>query len=591
MSTKTRWQSFFKVDSKVQQEEHSRPKTKKLFKKIYGGTKIPWLQMILGWIIVIVAVALAALQTETLAQFSAGNISDLGQVISYALMALLCSTITVLSVSAPLGEVRVATNVRKKLWNKIMRLPVSYFDKESPNRIISRVTIDAASAAIPFEVMRGSLILLAVALTMMLMSSCNKTMLLVMLVGALIVMVLMFLTYRLMIFAGFISANRLSVFTSFLSERLANIKLIKASKAEKAETRKGEEIIEMRYKAGIFNVAASTIVSMASSVNVAAMYVACFLVGAVLIQNGTIVNGADLNAAYLYGGYITLMFAYIAQIPTRIGVAAGSMQGFAAIYDEKDEDVTSGSLMPENTGDISMEQVGFSYENGRQVLNAVSCGIPQGKVTAIVGPNGAGKSTLIKLVDRLYTDYSGNLYVGETRAENISLHAWRDQFAIVSQNASLFSGSIKDNICYGLDRAASLEEISHIAHLANLDELIAKHEEGLDFDIGIGGSRLSGSEQQRLAIARAMMKDPKYLILDEATANLDAKTESQVKESISMLMKGRTVITIAHNFSAIEQADHILVINNGSIEGAGTHQELLETCEFYKKLAGAGFEV
>lgn len=591
MKKESKIKEFFRVDAKVQQEEQNRPKGKKVLKRAFSGVKIPWGQMIFGYVIGVVAVAVAALQTESLAKFAAGEITNIADVITYAVLSFLTWTVTLCAISAPLGEVKVATRMRRKLWNKIMRLPVSYFDRESPNRVVSRITWDASMSVAPFTLLRMSIMLITVATVMMLISTCDRTMLLVMMAGVPIVLVLMTVTYRLMMLAGFMAANRLSLFTSFLSERLANMKLIKASKAEVSETKKGEEYIDMRYKAGIFNVAASTIVSVASSFNTIAMYVACFLVGAALIQKGAITDGAELNAAYLYGGYIGIAFSYISQVPIMIGAASGNMQSIAAIQDEPEENVASGADVPQESGDLRMENVGFGYENGRQVLGNLSCVIPQGKVTAIVGPNGAGKSTLIKLIDRLYTDYSGNLYVGETRAEDISLNAWRDQFAIVSQNPSLFSGSIKDNICYGAKGEPSLEEISHIAQLANLDALIAKHPEGLDYDVGIGGCRLSGGEQQRMAIARAMMKDPKFLILDEATANLDAKIEKSVKESIAMLMKGRTVITIAHNFSAIEQADHILVLNNGSIEGAGTHQQLLETCDFYKKLANAGYEV
>lgn len=591
MKNESKIKNFFKVDPKVQQEEQNRPKGKKVLKRAYNGVKIPWGQMIFGYVIGIAAVAVAALQTESLTKFAAGEITNIADVISYAVFSFLTWFVTMFAISAPLGEVKVATRMRKKIWNKVMRLPVSYFDRESPNRVVSRITWDASMSVMPFTLLRMAIMLFTVAIVMMAISSCHNTMLLVMMAGVPVVLILMTVTYKLMALSGFMASNRLSVFTAFLSERLANIKLIKASKAEEAETKKGEDIIDMRYKAGIFNVIASTVVSLASSFNTIAMYVACFLVGAALIKSGAIIDGADLNAAYLYGGFIGIAFSYISQVPIMIGAVSGNLQSIALLHDEKEEDVISGSEAPQEAANIRMENVAFAYKGGRQVLGGASCVIPHGKVTAIVGPNGAGKSTLIKLIDRLYTDYSGDLMMGEVRADAVSLNAWREQFAIVSQNASLFSGSIKDNICYGVDRQPSLEEISLIAHLAHLDELIAKHDEGLDFDIGVGGCRLSGGEQQRLSIARAMMKDPKYLILDEATANLDAKTESQIKASIDTLMKGRTVITIAHNFSAIEQADHILVLNNGSIEGAGTHQELLATCDFYKKLASAGYEV
>lgn len=232
--------------------------------------------------------------------------------------------------------------------------------------------------------------------------------------------------------------------------------------------------------------------------------------------------------------------------------------------------------------DLRLDAVSFGYGD-RLAVEGVSAVIPQGKITAIIGPNGSGKSTLIKLIDRLYSAERGEVRMGKISASDASLKAWREQFGMVSQNASLFSGSIRANICYGIGREVSEEELRRVVKLANLEDVIDDHDGGLDYEIGIKGTGLSGGEQQRVAIARALLKNPNVLILDEATANLDAKTEAEVKKGLLELMKGRTVIEIAHNYSAIQDADYVIVLNHGRMAGSGTPAELEISCGFFRQ--------
>ena len=227
-----------------------------------------------------------------------------------------------------------------------------------------------------------------------------------------------------------------------------------------------------------------------------------------------------------------------------------------------------------------MDHVTFGYGDEKVVKN-VSLIIPKGKVTAIIGPNGSGKTTVLRLLDRLYPDYEGNICIGDENSKNISLRKWRERFAVVSQNASLFEGTIRDNITYGLENVSE-EEISSVVKLACLEDVIASHQGGLRFNVGVNGEKLSGGERQRVAIARAMIKNADYLVLDESTANLDPITEKKVRDSIETLKKGRTVIMVAHNYSAIANADKIIVLNDGVVEDEGTSDELLGTNSFFK---------
>ena len=253
----------------------------------------------------------------------------------------------------------------------------------------------------------------------------------------------------------------------------------------------------------------------------------------------------------------------------KIAATVGGSKKLVSVFAMEEENTETGAAFTPAAADITLKDITFGYQEAT-VIDHVSAVIPKGKVTAIIGPNGSGKSTLIKLIDRLYPTESGDLRIGEADAFDVSLKSWRSQFAVVSQNTAAFAGTIRSNICYGALEPVSEESLHKAVHLANLEEVIASHQGGLDYEIGVKGVGLSGGEQQRLAIARALIKDPQVLILDEATANLDAKTEAAVKKGLNELMKGRTVIEIAHSYAAIQDADYVIVLDQGKLVDSGS---------------------
>ncbi len=583
---------YFKVDEKTAHEESSRQKFSfHLFKNVYHGVKIPWLQYILSWFFAFASNYIAGLKATQTAKIVTGDITDFSTIITYALITIASGAVLFLAVLGDYASIRVNTRVRNKLWKKLMHLPVRYYDEESPNRVISRVTQDTEYASQPFNIFTVAVALGGLAAGVIASSNgLNPTMMLVLLVVFFLVLVGMFFAAKVVAMAYYQVMNRLSIFTSYLSERLAGFKLIKASRSEQAELEKGYEIIEMRYKAGMMQVLGDALVSLGKQVSNIGLYGAAFLVGAILLSQGKLAGGFEISMFYVYGTNMSVVLMLLSQVPAILAQTIGVTTQFSSIFDRNNEDTASGAEMPEDIQDIRLDNVGFSYDGSRKVLSGVNCIIPKGKKTAIVGSNGSGKSTLVKLIDRLYPDHEGGIRLGDEQASAISLTSWRNRFAIVAQNASLFSGSIRDNICYGIEREVSTEELMQIARLAGIEDIVNAHEEGFDFDIGLSGCRLSGGEQQRLSIARAFMKNPEYIILDEATANLDAKTERKIKAAVETLMKGRTVIMIAHNFDAIREADHIIALNNGQLVAEGTHEELMKSSDFYRQLAGAGFE-
>ena len=458
--------------------------------------------------------------------------------------------------------------------------------------MISRVTVDSDAALAPFTL--AIIVIVLFALILGIISSgkgiFNLPMSKWLIIGMLFMVVFTVIALFILFVVGFISANRLSAFTSFLSERLADFKLIKASCAEEEEIKEACKLIDNRYKADLLGVIATTLNYLSTYVVLLFVYFGCFLLGWNYYSRGLVPDGQTFIRFNAYGASISSLMAIVSLVVASLGTGAGQATKLAAIFDEKEEDNESGDPMPEEAQDLVLNNLSFSYDGERNALSDISCRVPQGKVTAIVGANGSGKSTLVKVLDRLYTDTKGEMLFGETSAEGINLKSWRERMGIVSQDASLFSGTIRDNICYGVSDVTE-EKLGEIIRTAGLQDIIAAHPEGLDYEIGIRGCKLSGGEQQRVAIARAMLKDPEVLILDEATANLDARTAREVEEGVGRLMEGRTVVTIAHSFDMIQKASQVIVMSDGRIMDQGTHEELMDRCEFYRELARAGFEV
>jgi ABC-type multidrug transport system fused ATPase/permease subunit len=246
------------------------------------------------------------------------------------------------------------------------------------------------------------------------------------------------------------------------------------------------------------------------------------------------------------------------------------------ILEEKDESTTSAQSL-KLKGRVAFKNVSFTYPTRTdfEVLKSVDFTVERGERIALVGPSGSGKSTIINLLMRFYSASSGSIEVDNEEVSQFSLTDFRRNIGIVPQEVMLFGGTIRENIAYG-KAFATESEIIQAAQKANAMEFIESFPEKLDTLVGDRGVKLSGGQKQRVAIARAILKDPSILILDEATSSLDAKSESLVQEALEKLMENRTTIVIAHRLSTIRKVDRILVIKDGQIAEAGTHQELTQ---------------
>jgi len=241
-------------------------------------------------------------------------------------------------------------------------------------------------------------------------------------------------------------------------------------------------------------------------------------------------------------------------------------------------------------GNVELRDVTFSYDSGKPVLSHVNLKVSAGESIALVGPSGAGKTTLVNLLMRFYNVTDGEIAIDGYPISRISLKSLRSQVGLVPQETILFGGSIKENIAYGRF-SASDDEIIQSAKSANIHDFIMQLPNRYDTQVGEHGMQLSGGQRQRISIARAILKDPRILILDEATSSLDTESESLIQDALAYLMKGRTTFIIAHRLSTIMNSDRILVMNNGEIVESGTHNQLLSMDGLYSKLCNAQFRV
>lgn len=265
-------------------------------------------------------------------------------------------------------------------------------------------------------------------------------------------------------------------------------------------------------------------------------------------------------------------------------VSAGKV--FEILEENNDISDNENAVSLDIKGDIEFKNVYFGYKAYNPVLKDVSFSIKQGEMIGIVGHSGVGKSTLINLVMRLYDATSGQVLIDGTDVRDISQNSLRSQVGVVLQETYLFSGTVLDNIRYAKPDA-TFEEIVNAAKTANCHDFITRMPDGYNTVVGERGYNLSGGERQRIAIARAILHDPKILILDEATASLDTQTEKQIQDALDRLIKGRTTIAIAHRLSTLANADRLIVLKKGRVAEIGTHTELLQSKGVYYELVMA----
>lgn len=492
------------------------------------------------------------------------------------------------------GECVVA-KMRKQIYQRIITFSPEFFETARAGDILSRITSDTSL----LQVVIGSSLSIALRNTMMLLGgmallihTSPKLSLIVAIVVPLVLLPIIFLGRKLRKLSR-ISQEKVGIVSSHAEETITGIKTIQAYVREDLETIHFNKLTQDALDVAIDRIKLRSFLTAIVIMFVFGAIGFVLWVGGHDVVSGKMSAGA-LSSFIFYSVVVAGATGAISEVFGDLQRASGAMERIIEILSipAKIESPANPIKLEKNINyNIRIENITFNYPNHpeKPSLQQVNLSIKPGETLALVGPSGAGKSTVFQLLFRFYDVKSGGIFIDGINIKNLALRELRSLFAIVPQDPLIFSGTAFENIAIG-NPNASREDVINAAKSAAAWEFIEKLPEGLDSFLGEKGVRLSGGEKQRIAIARAFLKDPKILLLDEATSALDTHNESMVQEALKKLMKGRTTLIIAHRFSTVQEADRIIVLENGEILEEGTHKQLLKKKGLYAKLANVGFE-
>jgi ABC-type multidrug transport system fused ATPase/permease subunit len=362
--------------------------------------------------------------------------------------------------------------------------------------------------------------------------------------------------------------------TGRLTESLGGVRVVKGYHAEEREEKIFSAGVQRLLDNVLKTLTATSIMSLSAAALMGLVSAVVMFMGAHRILAGTMTLGTFLTFSIFLGLLVAPVFQIVA-IGTQITEAITGLERTREILDEKIEDEAPGRVLnlPRVTGQVVMEDVSFAYDSRKEVLHDIDFRAEPGTVTALVGPSGAGKSTIIGLIAAFYVPSSGRVLVDGIDLSTVKLDSYRTQLGVVLQETFLFDGTIRENVAFARPEASEAEILA-ACRIARVDEFAEAFENKYDTIVGERGVKLSGGQKQRVSIARAILADPRILILDEATSSLDSESEALIQEGLRYLMRGRTTFVIAHRLSTIRRADQILVVEAGRIIERGTHTSL-----------------
>ncbi|EWG09566.1 ABC transporter ATP-binding protein [Cytobacillus firmus] len=483
---------------------------------------------------------------------------------------------------------KVVARLRDRMWMKLIRLPVRYFDQQSSGQTVSRVVNDTSIVreliTNHFPQFITGIISIIGAIIILLVMDWKMTLL--MLTSVPITLAIMIPLGRKMAKISRGLQDETAIFTGNITQTLGEIRLMKSSAAEQNEEEKGLDGIGKLLGYGLREARIFALIGPTMYLIMMVVIVMIIAYGGMRVASGTMSTGS-LVAFLLYLFQIIMPITSFAMFFTQLQKAKGATERIIEILEEPLEDGQDGIEMDISGKPIIIQNVSFSYSADESVLENISLEAQPGQMIALAGPSGSGKTTLFGLLERFYEPAEGEIKIGLTPIQQISLKSWRSQIGYVSQESAMMAGTIRENLCYGLENPENIpdKELWEVAKMAYADQFIADFPKGLDTEVGERGVKLSGGQRQRIAIARAFLRDPKILMMDEATASLDSQSEGIVQQALTRLMEGRTTFVIAHRLSTIVDADQIVFIEKGRVTGIGTHFELTQTHELYREFA------
>jgi ABC-type multidrug transport system fused ATPase/permease subunit len=471
---------------------------------------------------------------------------------------------------------RLIAELRVKVQAHVGRLPIAFYDSTKTGTLVSRILNDVEGVrnliGTGLVELVGGLISAAIALVVLVRISPLMT-------GLAFSFVLVFMVVLKKAFGTIrpIFRERAKITSEVsgrLTESLGGVRVVKGYHAETRE----EGVFQGGVKRLLDNVlktlTATSIMSLSSTVLMGVVGALVMFIGTRQIRAGTLTLGGFFTYTMFLAFLVAPMFQIVA-IGTQLTEAFAGLERTREILSERreNEDPRRTVALGEVKGDVEFDDVSFAYEKGKEVLFGVSFRASPGTATALVGPSGSGKSTIIGLVAAFHVPSTGVVRVDGVDLSSVRLESYRTRLGVVLQETFLFDGTIRENVAFSRPDAPE-EDVLRACRIARVDEFAERFEKGYDTVVGERGVKLSGGQRQRVSIARAILADPRILILDEATSSLDSESEALIQEGLGYLMRGRTTFVIAHRLSTIRRADQILVVEDGRIVERGTHESL-----------------
>ncbi len=487
---------------------------------------------------------------------------------------------------------KVVYKMREDVFSKLMKLPIWYYDTHQTGDIISKMSydIDTVNTSLSNDLVQVSASLITVIGSFFMMVTISPVLFLIFVVT---VPVSIFLTKWITKRTRPLFKQRsakLGQLNGFVEEMITGQKTLKAYNREQFTMdkfdEKNQEAVDAYYKSEFMGGINGPSINLINNVSLSLISA----LGAILFIKGNMSLG-NISSFVLYSRKFSGPINEAANIISDLQSALAAADRVFQLLDELEEksDAPDAGPLDVKAGDVKMEHVSFGYTKDKEIIHNLNMHAKPGSLTAIVGPTGAGKTTLINLLMRFYDADQGEISVDDQNIRNVTRRSLRKAYTMVLQDTWLFHGTFFDNIAYGR-KDATLEEVIAAAKAAKIHSYIKRLPDGYNSILHEDGANISKGQKQLLTIARAMLIDAKMLILDEATSNVDTRTEIQIQQAMRNLMKDKTCFVIAHRLSTIKNADHILVVKDGNVVEQGTHESLMNDRGFYSQLYYAQFE-
>lgn len=558
----------------------------KKFLSMLKKARLPYVWLA-GEIVVSVVITNVGISvTEYTSEMFAGNVSFAGIILPFILYSLASLALAAVSgIVDGITAAKIDRNLRRMLWKKIVRLPYSYYQKNDPEEMISRLTTDISSVSTLIQQLLVGFFstLYATVAVLQKLQNYDAKLMIVMVVLLPLQVVIAVLAGRMRFdFSDTLNLRRAEL-TQSIAERTHQTMLIKSFGTQKKEELSVANRISAFYKAHINNIWLTQLLSPIYTIVNVLQFVVLVMVGRSFYSTGAI-SLAQWVAFYAFSNQVINNLASYATYWTDIRATQGSTWRVSNIMEASEENPEKGERAENLSGDIVLRDVTFGYEEGSPLFQNLSLRIPQGKTTAVIGKSGSGKTTLLNLIDRLYEPDGGEISIGTDAIARFSRRSYRQQITYITQETVLFAGTIRQNLVYGLTREVEDGELLEVCKQAGLLEDVLSMPLQLETQVGEDGSRLSGGQRQKLAVARALLKPTEYFLIDEGTAAMDAGAKETVWETLLQLAQGKTTVYVAHDRQTILKAEHVILMDNGAVVAQGSLHELLKTEPYLQSL-------